>query len=89
MHLLEAVPVTNSRKNLVTAACVKVNAGLRQTSALTSASSFISTCTEDLGLQYGTTTKVLSPIEIWYGTKTGYCGVIRFKDTAAIKVCLI
>lgn len=84
MHLLEAVPVTTSRKNLVTAACIKMNTGLPQTSTATSALS----CTDDLGFQYGTTTKVLSPAEIWYGTKTGSCGVVRFKNPVATKVCL-
>lgn len=88
MHLLEAVPVTNSRKNLVTAACVKMNTGLPQTGTLTCAPSSTDTPTEDLGFQYGTTTKVLSPVEIWYGTKIGSCGVIRFKNHVGIKVCL-
>ena len=87
MHLLEAVPVTTSRKNSVTAACVKMKTGLLETSTTTSAPS--STSTEELGFQYGTTTKVLSPVEIWYGTKTGSCGVIRFKNPVAIKVCLM
>ena len=91
MHLLEAVPVTTLRKNLVTAACVKMNTGLQQTSTPTVTSAPSSTCTftEDLGFQYGTTTKILSPVEIWYGTKTGSGGVIRFKSPVAIKVSLI
>ena len=81
-HLLEAVPVTSSRKNLVTSACVKFNSTSPQKGTASSAPS-----SDDLEFQYGTTTKVLSPVEIWYGTKTGSCGKIRFQHPVTIKVC--
>ena len=87
-HLLEATPMTaGSRKNQVTAACLKsVNISTPQSNT----SRAVPAIREDgFTMTYSTASKVLSPTEVWYGTRCGSCGVICFHQSLTIKVCTI
>ena len=84
-HLLDATPVTaSSRKNQVTAACLKsASSSPPKLSTLT-----VPAINDDgFTMTYSTASKVLSPIEIWYGTKCGSCGVVCFHQSLTVKVC--
>ena len=84
-HLLEATPIMSSRKNPVTAACVNFSASQSQQSASNSEGPMI---VDNSSFTYSTATKVLSPVEIWYGTHAGSSGVIQFHKSITIKVCM-
>ena len=83
-HLLEAIPVTVSdKKNMVTAACI-TSSHHHSTTSLSSLS-----LTQNFNFPYSTVTKIISTVEIWFGTKIGSCGVIRFCHPLSIKVCML
>ena len=79
-YLLEAVPVTTSKIDEVTAA------GLKFTTSLPNISTQNGTATSVGTFSNSTVTKIMSPVEIWYGTKSGSCGVICFHQPFRIKV---
>lgn len=86
-HLLEATPMTiGSKKNQVTTASLKsvVSSTPQQSTTRT-----VPAIREDgFTMTYSTASKVLSPVEIWYGTRGGSCGVVCFHQSLTVKVCM-
>ena len=84
-HLLEATPMTaGSRKNQVTAACLKSVISSTPQSSIVRTLPSISD--DGFTMTYCTASKVLSPVEIWYGTRCGSCGVVCFHQSLTVKV---